>query len=237
MLRVITMTAYKRPHSTREVLDALAACDGIADWIVLPNVEPGNEEVINAFRNWDACDSHLIVNEHQLGLNENTHAALFRAYELRADRIVHIEDDTVPSPDALRFFDWAIEDVLSRQEHDRILLASGYSRPNACPPVEMSHACDVRAIWWPWGWAVDRSRLGWLMRHWSFQESRYFTRHFQRTYADTRREVFPCLSRFQNIGNPRHHTPWVAGRLENLSFRLLPATGDVNRPCENAQQP
>ncbi|HUE69711.1 MAG TPA: hypothetical protein VMP01_02385 [Pirellulaceae bacterium] len=42
MLRVIAITAYRRPAYTREVLDALAKCDGIADWILLPNVEPGH---------------------------------------------------------------------------------------------------------------------------------------------------------------------------------------------------
>jgi hypothetical protein len=49
-MKVITMTAYRRPAYTREVLAAMAKCDGIADWLLLPNVEPGNEEVIAAFR-------------------------------------------------------------------------------------------------------------------------------------------------------------------------------------------
>jgi len=54
MLRVITMTAYRRPAYTREVFAALAQCDGVGDWLLLPNVEPGHEEVIDAFRQWSA---------------------------------------------------------------------------------------------------------------------------------------------------------------------------------------
>lgn len=104
MLRVITMTAYRRPDYTRQVLDALAQCNGIGDWIFLPNVEPGNDEVIELFRSWDACECRLVVNETRLNLNRNTHAAVSRAYDLRADTILHLEDDTVPSLDALLYF-------------------------------------------------------------------------------------------------------------------------------------
>jgi len=108
MLRVITMTAYRRPAYIREVLAALAQCDGIADWLLLPNVEPGHEEVIDAFRQWSACESRLAVNKERMGLNRNTQEALVRALLLRAAVVVHLEDDTVPSPDALRYFDWAV---------------------------------------------------------------------------------------------------------------------------------
>ena len=76
MLRVVTMTSYPRPDYTREVLAALANCDGIADWLLLPNVEPGNDEVIAAFREWGACEIRLVVNEKRLGLNKNTHEAV-----------------------------------------------------------------------------------------------------------------------------------------------------------------
>src|SRR5688500_581820 len=98
MLRVITMTAYRRPAYTREVLDSLAKCDGIADWLFLPNVEPGHEEVIGAFRDFSACESRLLVNRNRLGLNKNTHDALFRAFQVRADVIVHLETTPYSAP-------------------------------------------------------------------------------------------------------------------------------------------
>lgn len=238
MKRVITMTAYRRPDYTREVLAALAKCDGIADWLLLPNVEPGNEEVIAAFREWDACESKLLINGQCLGLNKNTHDALFRAYQLRADVIVHLEDDTVPSPDALRYFDWAVRDALipdvRSQDGHQILLASGYNKPKAKPQPEQSHTCDTRPIWTPWGWAVDLPRLRWLIFHWCFRNRKCFTCMFKARYRRTRREVFPILSRIQNIGyemgengrtpkwyRANHRTPWVADFTERQDQRTL----------------
>ena len=69
----------------------------------------------------------------------------------------------VPSPDALRYFDWAVREILipdvkSKDGH-QITLASGYNKPKTQPRPDQSHACDTRPIWTPWGWAMDRSRL------------------------------------------------------------------------------
>jgi hypothetical protein len=130
-MKVITMTAYRRPQYTREVLDALARCDGIGDWTLLPNAEPGNSEVIAAFRDFHACECRLVVNERRLGLNRNTLAALMRAFHLKADHIVHLEDDTVPSPDALRYFEWGIDHLVEHDPKHTILLVSGYNKPKS----------------------------------------------------------------------------------------------------------
>jgi cellulose synthase/poly-beta-1,6-N-acetylglucosamine synthase-like glycosyltransferase len=235
MIRAITMTAYRRPAYTREVLAALAKCEGIADWILLPNVEPGHEEVITAFREWKASEVRLLVNRERLGLNRNTHDALFRAYQLRADVIVHLEDDTVPSPDALRYYDWAVRELLVPEvksaDGHQILLASGYNKPKSEPLPEQSHACQTRSIWSPWGWAVDRRRLVWLIANWCSRNKKCFTCQFRANYRRTRREVFPLLSRIQNIGyemgengrspawyRANHRTPWVASELTVDTF-------------------
>jgi len=66
--------------------------------------------------------------------------------------------------------------------------------------------------------------LTWLIVNWCFRNRKCFTCQFRSQYRRTRREVFPVLSRIQNIGyemgeNDRtaewyranHWTPWVAG--------------------------
>src|SRR5690606_1625881 len=40
-------------------------------------------------------DESQFTFDNRLGLNKNTHDALFRAFQVRADLIVHLEDDTV----------------------------------------------------------------------------------------------------------------------------------------------
>ena len=93
-------------------------------------------------------------------------------------------------------------------------------RPLVVSPVFRSLG---RPIWTPWGWAVDRKRLTWLTVNWCFRNRKCFTCQFRSQYRRTRREVFPILSRIQNIGyemgengrtpewyRANHRTPWVA---------------------------
>lgn len=230
MLRVITMTSYRRPDYTRQVLAALSRCEGVANWLLLANVEPGVDEVIEQFRSWNACESRLIVNDERRGLNLNTQEVLVRAFKLRADIIVHLEDDTVPSPDALRYFHWAITIVLKSAD-DNLLLASGYNKPAAGPGD--SHATGTRPIWCPWGWGVDRKRLSWLLSRWCTKNPKCFTCRIKQQYRGIRREIFPFLSRIQNIGyelgeNDRtpqwyqdhHRSEEVAGQLPREHYQL-----------------
>jgi hypothetical protein len=233
MRRIVTMTAYRRPDYTRTVLKALAKCEGISEWTFLPQLEPGHEEVRQAFTEWSASPMELIVNKDRLGLNRNTHAALSRAYSAGATVLVHLEDDTVPSPDALHWFQSGLAELASEERHST-LLVSGYNRPDQHPPTEHHHLWSRRPIWTPWGWAVDRGRLGFLLEKWCFKNPKCFTCIFRYRYRRTRKELFPLLSRIQNIGyelgeNDRspawyrenHRTPWVADMRELRPFRAV----------------
>jgi hypothetical protein len=48
---------------------------------LLHSSNASNEEVIAAFHQWDACEMRLVVNETRLGLNRDTHDAVFRAFK------------------------------------------------------------------------------------------------------------------------------------------------------------
>jgi len=114
-------------------------------------------------------------------------------------------------------------------------LASGDTKPRREPPPHRSHDCETRPIWTPWGWAVDRKRLTWLIVNWCFRNRKCFTCQFRSQYHRTRREVFPILSRVQNIGyemgennrtpewyRANHRTPWVAGKVGAQQFGFPP---------------
>lgn len=48
--KVVTMTLFRRPQYTRQVLEALACCEGIREYLVLLHVEPGYPEVLKLAR-------------------------------------------------------------------------------------------------------------------------------------------------------------------------------------------
>jgi hypothetical protein len=121
-----------------------------------------------------------------------------------------------------------VPDLNSTDGH-QILLALGYNKPKSEPRPDQSHACHTRPIWSPWGWAVDRRRLVWLIANWCTRNRKCFTCQFKQHYRRTRREVFPTLSRIQNIGRTlecyraNHRTPCVAGAIASRAFAIVAA--------------
>jgi len=231
--RIITMTAYRRPLYTRQVLEALAQCEGVADWRLIASVEPGCEEVAEAFEGFDACEKHVVLNYQRKGLNRNTHAAMLRAVDADVQTLVHLEDDVVPSPDALRYFAWAVEEAMPRLPDD-VLFASGYRKSPREPKKKERFLVNTRSVFTPWGWAVDRQRLDWMLKRWRFKNPKCFTCAFKKRFQGSHRELFPLLSRIQNIGfedgennrtpqwyRENHFTPWVAGVLPAKPYRLV----------------
>jgi hypothetical protein len=70
---------------------------------------------------------------------------------------------------------------------------------------------------------MDRSRLVWLLAKWCTGNPKCFTCKIKARYRRTRSELFPALSRTQNIGydlgengrtsewyRANHRAPWVA---------------------------
>lgn len=80
---------------------------------------------------------------------------------------------------------------------------------------------------------VDSKRLVWLMTNWCNRNPKCFTCNFRSQYQRTRKELFPVLSRVQNIGyelgeNSRtaewyranQRMPWVCNRNSTSNFHL-----------------
>jgi len=201
-LLVVTMTGFRRPEYQRKVLAALSRCEGVENWVLMPQVDPARrkdrrEGVREVFAEFDACEQRPIFNRDRLGLNRNTQAVLVRAMKLRPDVLVHLEDDTVPSPDALTYFDWAVDQLKGLPE--RVVLASGYHKLDPGSGAIHYRTAD-RPIWSPWGWAVCRRRLIWILKEWCTKNPKCFTCRIKETFKSTRYELYPLLSRIQNIG-------------------------------------
>ncbi len=198
--RVITICLWNRPDYTRRCLDALRECRGIANYLILPHVEPGNEAVRAQVESIDFAESLPTMNRARLGVNGNTENALLDGFAF-SGFVIHVEDDIVLARDALTFFEWSG----ARYADDaRVFSVTGYNRlADPAPPGDY-HRVRLRRWFHPWGWATWRDRW----------ETFSGTLHASRTSWDVRLnaahcsggttprclEAYPELSRSQNIG-------------------------------------
>jgi hypothetical protein len=188
------MVLYNRPHYTRTVLNALRRCHGIGDYLVLPRIEPGNEEVIELARAIDFAEVQVTVNPDRYGSGRNTYHAWEDGFK-RSDFIVHIEDDTVPAPDCLRYMEHCRGTY--RRDH-QIFSVAAYNRYR-CLPTQY-FAIGRRFAYTCWLVGVWNDRWLWAKRKWSTNPRDYASPLAHRTYQHGLREVYPLLSRSQNIG-------------------------------------
>jgi len=194
----ITLTAGDRPAYLREVLDALRLCDGIADTILLPHVEPGNDEVRALIEAIDFAPCEPTWNQERLGVNRNTHDALADGFS-RAPFVLHLEDDTVPARDCLTYFRY----VGKRYAADSsVFTATAYNRLGSLPPRNTWHAIQRRVWLHPWAWATWRNRWESMAASalWHATDLTWDCRVNEIVKRTGLHEVYPVLSRVQNIG-------------------------------------
>ncbi len=168
------MTAYRRPDYTAQVLESLSRCQGVEKWLFLPHVEPGDDRVITMIKQFRACESRPVFNEARLGLNKNSQAAMREAYVHLSHFNVHIEDDTVLSPDYLQFMEWAAE---TYKDDDKIFSVGAYNELDSPPPE--SEWFDVKRRDWftCWGWGTWRKNLNRILDGWSTKNPKSFAWH------------------------------------------------------------
>jgi hypothetical protein len=198
-LKIITMTASHRPQYTCQVLEALARCRGIQDYLLMPSLEPGHDDVRSLFEAVSFAECRPVVHRERLGCAANTLFALERGFRL-SDFVIHIEDDTVPAADALEFFEHCRE---AYRQDPQVFTIGGYpSYPGAgklsgAAPAGGSRALARHPWFTPWGWATWLDRFVEMARDWSLES---WDTHLNHVVRGRRCEITPTLSRFQNIG-------------------------------------
>jgi hypothetical protein len=195
--KVITMILFNRPDYTRAVLQALRECDGIEDYLILPNVEPGCEEVVEAARGIDFAECKVTLNAQPLGIARNTYQAWENGFQ-HGDFIVHIEDDTVPARDCLAY----MEHCRRTYATDEAVFSVATYRRESCPDSEY-YALARRSAYSCWLVGTWKSRWEWAKSDWSSQRNGYATHLAKRVTQHGLHEIYPLLSRSQNIGAER----------------------------------
>jgi hypothetical protein len=194
MRKVITMVLYNRPDYTAEVLAALNRCAGIEDYLISFHVDPGNEEVIERVRQVDFAEFQLMVNPERFGGGRNTYRAWETGFGL-SDFIVHLEDDTIPAPDCLRFMEFCAQEY---KDNRKIFSVASYNR-YPCPKDQW-HAISTRAGFNCWLIGLWKDRWPWAKKDWNPSPKVYATHLSRRVFKSGLHEVYPLLSRSQNIG-------------------------------------
>lgn len=178
--RVITITAWRRPQYLRRVLEALSRCTGVDGYRILLSVDggyPDRQEEISGVAGSIGVDAEVIYHDRNLGCAGNTFFALEWGFSQPVASVIHLEDDTEPSQDFLRY----MEACLGRYAGDHsVFTVSGHQRRFEAHPGHGVH-CRIgpgdeglirRRQWFtPWGWAIWRDRWeevrdGWFGMEW-----------------------------------------------------------------------
>ncbi len=213
--KVLTMTAYRRLDYTRQIIDNLKNCIGFEDYLLLPTIEPGYPEITKLFEDITNCE--IAVNETVLGCGTNTLKAIQRGFEL-SDFVIHIEDDTLPGIDTLKYFEWIDKTYKNDKE---IFSATAYNNTKNINQIPSNGLFTVyrRPFFNGWIWSSWRDRFEEMAKDWNFYS---WDVNINKKLRKDRYEICPYLSRSQNIGEflgahvrpsywrEHHHTPiWI----------------------------
>jgi hypothetical protein len=135
-----------------------------------------------------------------LGCNLNTENALFDGFSF-GNYVIHLEDDIVCAPDALRYYEWCAE----RYVADRFVFSvTGYNFRATSPPADEFHKVCRRRWFQPWGWATWRDRwerfAGRLYSAPTGWDDFINLTYCWGNWGPCSHEIYPELSRSQNIG-------------------------------------
>ena len=200
---------------------AMRACDGIEEYrvgIVIDPQCPATEAVVGEMAAGTGWNTYRA--DRRLGCNVAIYSALHIGFrEWNSPYHIHLEDDTVPAPDCLRWFEWAAQ----FGDNKSFFTASAYSRDKD------GDADEGRARLWftPWGWATWRDRFEEFAHKFVGPPELSWDVSVNHVFRGYRWEIYPALARTTNIGAElgEHATPELWD-IEQRNDRWAGATGD-----------
>jgi hypothetical protein len=230
--KVLVTTQYRRPKYSQRFFEALAQCYGIEDYTLLISCDYNEQyaadcdTVIGMSREFKACETQVHINNPRLGIDVNKLFIIPKAYEM-TDYMIFLEDDTIPSKDALRYFEWA---AVRFAREPRIISVCGYNRYTEIAThnqVLQSQPYEVHmgGGFCPWGWAMWKDRYERKMgdgsayaERWGEEVNGRFDWWFYHGMDAALKEgsIYPVLPRVQSIGGENaEHTPSPEWHQEN----------------------
>lgn len=204
-MKSISISLYNRPEYTKTLFDHLNNCAGIEDYKIIICVEPVNQEVINLAQNFRPEQTRVDINDELYGCQTNIFQCLAKGFSINPDFHIHLEDDTIPGKDCLKYFEWASKKY---KDDQAVFSVSGYVNSNN----NMENCCNSktddimkvgkRKHFTPWGWGTWGDRWKNVIRlDWDFgyKHGGWDVNMAKRLRKDMC-EIYPEISRIQNIG-------------------------------------
>jgi len=157
------------------------------------------EQVMRVFDSFDVR-LDIIVNEVKLGCSSNTGYALKSGFDMGGDFVIHIEDDCAIAPDFFMFMEWARETFEFSANVDYV---SGWHRT---PAGSLSDVA-FRNHFTPWGFGTWRRVFDKVWTEWDHAYVHNGWDWNLRRLLGDNLEVYPGISRVQNIGTYGVHVP------------------------------
>lgn len=191
-MRLITSTHYNRPSCTRLMIENLLKCENIQYYHVCFFIEPGCPEVSKIIEEYPYGKT-VHHNTRLLGCWENKKQAVNHGME-NTDFLIHLEDDVILAKDALLFFEWA-----NKNRQDDIATVTAYEKCTIKEYVQLQNLPNQvnKRVWYnSTAWAIWKDRFE-LVKDWNGQDKDLMNK-LHKIY--NMHEMFPCLSRANNIG-------------------------------------
>jgi len=223
--KVIATTHYRRPKYSQQFFDALGKCNNIKDYLVLVHIDIDTNnfnscvevrKIAQSFKDsGKAGDVQIIVSHPRRGVDESKLFLLPLAFSI-SDYVIFLEDDTIPSKDALDWFVWAGDKY---KDDTEITSITGYNRISSIEGIN-PYQYEEQEAFIPWGWAMWEDRYeaiygldGNLYRS---NVSNINGEFDWWARANKVKCVFPTVARIQSIGAElAEHTPSPEWHKEN----------------------
>jgi hypothetical protein len=200
----ISLTCFKRADYLDTVLKSLKkAIEYIGSdntFVFYPSIDYNNDKVVKLITDIDWVETKYICNKPPIGCNKNTLQAISRAIKDH-DAVLHLEDDTVLSEDALGFYLYSLEKY---KDDPEVLSVSGYNKTEELNDNEYFTLFQEK-FFCCWGCAFWKSKAKTILQNWTPQlnfmnPQSWDTYIHENIFKNKYFQVRPKLSRVQNIG-------------------------------------
>ena len=192
----ITISGYNRPLYLDQTCSALSRCVGVSTARVVVLLDPC-EETDESRDIASKYGYESVTLTGHAGCSIAILMSLRYGFEIMQSEFhIHLEDDCVPSRDALLWYSWARDTYRHRPE---VFTVSGYQRVSNGKTNE----CGTRRWFTPWGWGTWADRWHQMHSQWTSGDETSWDIVVNDVIRGTRFEAYPTVSRIQNIGVER----------------------------------